>query len=401
MYKTIVVLILLFFLTVAGNDILEPKLPDISELTKPIEIYYPEYTFIELGAGTSRDFILYASSLDGLSLFKTFSLFGEDKRRFIEIDYKRHNFKTLKSLISYSIYISHSSDSLSSSRIIPEINHSINLYNGNLNTTFSFVYFPEKELINNLSKVFYINHSNDFDWGIISNWQRTDNPENSYLGIFLEKENIRYGLFYSKSIFPFLLIKPEFNSNLKFELYVDAERRCVIDAENIFSDILLQQEYQNVRSYYLGLLSVKYYSFQIKAKIYSDIDNIQSYSDISSPFYEFTLSKSGKLKNVFCDVEFSFEEKEFSKFSSMKIFSFYEFKDARFCTSYKVFRHNSSFSNIISPSVSLGSNSKRIVFGIKNIMSQYDFEELLYSPVKTYFLNFIFIQASLFGNLKQ
>jgi len=93
MYKTIVVLILLFFLTVAGNDILEPKLPDISELTKPIEIYYPEYTFIELGAGTSRDFILYASSLDGLSLFKTFSLFGEDKRRFIEIDYKRHNFK--------------------------------------------------------------------------------------------------------------------------------------------------------------------------------------------------------------------------------------------------------------------------------------------------------------------
>ncbi|HAV92327.1 TPA: hypothetical protein DCW38_04015 [candidate division WOR-3 bacterium] len=401
MHKAIAVLILLLSLNLIGDSIFEPKIPDISELPKPTEIYYPEYSFIEIGATTNRDLSLYSSFLDGLSYLKSIVLFGFEERRFIEADYTRHEFKGLNGRISYSLNLLHASDSSSGSHIIPKFNYLSNIGMAVFKASVSSVYFPEKFLFNNMSEFSYENHSEDFDWGIISKWQRTDKPLSSHIGFFIEKENIRYGLFYSRNIFPFLHIRPAEKSDFGFELLVDAERTLLLKDEALFSSMQTIAENQRISTRYFGSLSVKYFSLKAEAEVYSNIDSAEAYGDMSSLYYGLNVSYSGMIKRLAYDIAVKMSKNEISKYSFMRFFAFYENRELRLMASYKMYGLEEGLSHIISPSVSLGDNSKRITFGVRNILSQFDAEEDLYAPERTYFINIVFIRASLFGKPKR
>ncbi|MGE3062875.1 MAG: hypothetical protein AB7T10_04505 [bacterium] len=400
MHKTAAVLILVCFFSVSAEISIEPMVPELSELPAPIEIYYPEYSFTEITASTYNDLSLYFSSLDGLSFIKLFALFNHGSRKFLDVDYRVNSFKFKDSSISFDILLKHASDSSSGTIINPSFKYDNFIGKGLFSLKASSVVFPQKMRINNLSRFSYTLPEESFNWGILSNWQRTDKPLNSHIGFFIEKENIRYGLFYSRNIFPFIHIKPIEKSDFGFEFLVDAERKPLLDEEELFSSMRTRAENQKITSIYFGSLLVNYFSLKAKAKIYSNIDDVYTYNDMSSLYYSLNVSYSGKIDKISYDIGLKTSKTEISQHNSGKFFAFYENKELRVLASYKIYILDKGLSHIISPSFSIGDNSKRITFGVRNILSELDADEDLYAPERTYFISVVYIHASLFGNPK-
>ena len=387
-------------LSVFADISIEPKVPDITELPPPTDLYYPEYSYGEISASTLGDLSVYFSFLDGLSLIKIFGLCGGKERRFIDMDFKRNPFKLKSGSMAFDFSLKHSSDTSSGTALIPSIEYDNFIGRGILFATASFVYFHEAARFNNLSKFSYIISEENFNWGVLSNWQRTERAGNSHIGVFIEKENIRYGIFYAKSLFPFLHIKADELNPLKFTLIVDGVRQPMLDEEELFSSSRTNAYNLVCRSRYFGYAEIDYYSLKVKGRIFSDIDDIETYKDMGNLYYEFSLSQNGSLNKLFYDASLSVRRNEYSKNSFCKFLAFYETGDVRTVASYKICEYDRDLSHILNGFFSIGTSGRRISFGVRNILSQYDCEEDLYSPVRTYFMNIIFIHSSLFGKPK-
>ncbi|MDD3802895.1 MAG: hypothetical protein PHW02_00720 [bacterium] len=400
MHKAIVCLTVLLSLFLNADYPVEPKVPDYHEIPLPSEIYYPEYSFAEITATTNKDISTYFSFLDGFSVLKLYGLLGRYERRFIEIDFKRHSFKLSGGNISYCILLQHASDSTSGTLFLPALNFDNFVGKGFLSLKGSLAFFPERMGASNLSTLSYSVPEENFNWGVVSNWQRLDKPFNSHMGAYLEKDNIRYGIFYSRSFFPFLTINFKEKSPVSFEFKVDAVREVLLMEEMLFSSERTFTENMVCRSRYFGHAKFDFYSMSIKGRVYSDIDDIETYKDIGSLFYDVSISYKGKLKKLSYYSSVNVLKNEYSARAFFEATGLYEKDDLRIASSYKLCANERNFSHIVNFLVSLGTSSRRISFGVRNILSQYDCEENLYAPERTYFMNVILIHGSLFGKPK-